>query len=170
MVAVALSPVGARVTRFVHQRLLLGLFAAFLLFAGSLFYRAGTRTHPLSRKVEVGVGIGVGGVAGFLGGLLGVGGGNFILPTLNWMGITPKVAAGTTSLVVVFSSLSGFLGHATLGGIDPTFLGVTAVAAAGGSIVGSQLMKTKLTNAQLKKVIGILLWVLAAKMITDLLR
>ena len=41
----------------------------------------------------MGAGVGVGGVAGFLGGLLGVGGGNFIVPVLNWLGLDSKVAA-----------------------------------------------------------------------------
>jgi uncharacterized membrane protein YfcA len=109
-------------------------------------------------------------VAGFLGGLLGVGGGNFILPVLNWIGLDAKVAAGTTSLVVVFSSLSGFLGHATMGGLDPVFVGLTALMAALGSIVGSQLMKIKVSSAQLKRIIGVLLWVIAAKMIFDLVK
>ena len=82
----------------------------------------------------------------------------------------PKVAAGTTALVVVFSSFSGFLGHATLGGLDSLFIGITAVMAAAGSIVGSQLMKTKLSSSQLKKMIGVLLWLIAAKMIYDLMK
>ncbi|HEY0949841.1 sulfite exporter TauE/SafE family protein [Nocardioides sp.] len=170
VVAVVLSPVGARLTPHVDQRLLLSLFAGFLVVAGALmlFYRAKARTEPLGRAAELGAGVGVGGVAGFLGGLLGVGGGNFILPVLNWAGLPAKVAAGTTSLVVVFSSLSGFLGHATLGGIDPAFIGVTAVAAGAGSIIGSQVMKTKMSNAQLKRVIGLVLWLIAAKMILDL--
>lgn len=169
-VAVVLSPVGARLTPHVDQRLLLGLFAGFLVVAGALmlFYRGKARAEPLGRPAEVSAGIGVGAVAGFLGGLLGVGGGNFILPVLNWMGLGAKVAAGTTSLVVVFSSLSGFLGHASLGGIDPVFIEVTAIAAGAGSIIGSQVMKTKLSNAQLKKLIGGLLWLIAAKMILDL--
>ena len=81
-----------------------------------------------------------------------------------------KVAAGTTALIVVFCSFSGFLGHATLGGLDPFFIGLTAVMAATGSIVGLQLMKTKLSNTQLKWIIGILLWLIAAKMIFDLLK
>lgn len=140
IVAVIASPFGARLTPHVDKRLLLGMFAAFLVFAG------------------------------FLGGLLGVGGGNFILPVLNWLGLDPKVAAGTTALVVVFSSFSGFLGHATLGGLDPLFIGVTAAMAAAGSIVGSQLMKTKLSSAQFKRVIGVLLWLIAAKMIFDLVK
>ena len=121
IVAVILSPFGARLTPHVDTRLLLGLFAAFLIFAGfmMLFYQAKKRERELSRRVEVAAGAGVGGVAGFMGGLLGVGGGNFILPVLNWLGLDAKVAAGTTALIVVFSSLSGFLGHATLGGLDP---------------------------------------------------
>jgi uncharacterized membrane protein YfcA len=170
--AVVLSPVGARLTASVNKNLLLGMFAAFLVFAGAmmLFYKAKTREQALSRPVEVAAGAGVGTVAGFLGGLLGVGGGNFILPVLNWLGLDAKVAAGTTALVVVFSSLSGFLGHATMGGLDPVFVGVMAVMAAGGSIAGSQLMKTKVSSSQLKKIIGVLLFVIAAKMIFDLLK
>jgi len=170
--AVILSPLGARLTPLVDKNLLLGMFAAFLIFAGfmMLFYKAKKREQALSRSVQVGAGAGVGSVAGFIGGLLGVGGGNFIVPVLNWMGLDAKVAAGTTALVVVFSSFSGFLGHATLGGLDPLFIGLTAIMAVAGSIAGSQLMKTKLSSAQLKKIIGMLLWVIAAKMIFDLIR
>jgi hypothetical protein len=168
--AVILSPIGARLTPFVDKKILLGLFAVFLVFSGfiMLFYKMKPREKPLGQTTEALTGAGVGSVAGFVGGLLGVGGGNFILPVLNWMGLDAKVTAGTTALVVVFSSLSGFLGHATLGGLDPVFLGINALMAALGSIVGSQLMKTKISSTQLKKIIGGLLWVIAVKMIFDL--
>lgn len=170
--AVLLAPLGARMTSQVNKQLLLTMFAAFLVFAGAmmLFYKPTRRAQPLSRATEISAGVGVGSVAGFLGGLLGVGGGNFILPVLNWLGLDAKVATGTTALVVIFASLSGFLGHAAVGSLDPLFLGVTAVMAAAGSIVGSQLMRHKLTSAQLKRVIGVLLWVIAAKMIFDLFK
>ena len=172
VMAVILSPFGARLTASVDKTLLLALFAAFLVFAGfmMLFYKARPREQPLNRPVEVGAGAGIGSVAGFLGGLLGVGGGNFILPVVNWLGVDAKMAAGTTALVVVFSSFSGFLGHATLGGIDPLFIGITAVMAAAGSIAGSQLMRTKLSSSQLKKIIGVLLWGIAIKMVLDLIK
>jgi len=170
--AVALSPVGARLTPAVDRRLLLGLFAAFLVVAGFLmvFHRARPRTRPIGRVAASISGAAIGSVAGFLGGLLGVGGGNFILPVLMWMGLDAKVAAGTTAIIVVFSSLSGFLGHVTLGGLDPRFLGVMALATASGSVVGAQLMKRKVSSTQLKKVIGGVLWVIAAKMAVDSLK
>jgi uncharacterized membrane protein YfcA len=115
--AVLLAPFGARLTPSVDKHLLLGLFAGFLVFAGfmMLFYKAKTHAKPLSPSTEAATGAGLGTVGGFLGGLLGVRGGNFIVPVLNWMGIDAKVAAGTTAVIVVFASLSGFLGHATLG-------------------------------------------------------
>ena len=132
--------------------------------------RAKPRTKALSRAASAGAGAAVGVVAGFLGGLLGVGGGNFIVPVLNGLGIDAKVAAGTTAMVVVFASLSGFLGHVSLGGLSPLFLGLMALMSALGSIAGSHLMKSKITSAQLKKIIGGLLWLIAAKMIFDLVK
>lgn len=167
--AVVLSPLGARLTPLVDRRVLLALFAGFLLVAGllMLLHRAKARERPLGRASSSVAGAGIGTIAGFLGGLLGVGGGNFILPVLTWMGLDTKIAAGTTAVIVVFSSFSGFLGHATLGELDPRFLAVTAVMAAVGSIAGSQLVKTKVSSAQLRRIIGGLLWVIAAKMAFD---
>ena len=170
--AVILAPVGARVAPHVDTNVLLGLLAAFLGFAGALmlFYRRSEAVRTRSRRAELAMGTGVGGVAGFLGGLLGVGGGNIVLPALNTAGLDAKVAAGTTGLVVVFSSLSGFLGRIAVGNLDGILVGVSAVAAAGGSFVGSRVMTTRISNVQLKRLIALILWVVAAKILWDLTR
>jgi uncharacterized membrane protein YfcA len=169
--AVILAPLGAGLTATTDRRVLLGLFVGFLVFAGAmmLFYRARPSRRTQSLPVEAATGATVGGLAGFLGGLLGVGGGNVILPGLTWLGLDPKVAAGTTALAVVFSSLSGFAGHAALGGLDPVFIVSMGGLAAAGSLVGSHLMRTRLSGSQLKRLIGVLLWVIAVKMALDLL-
>jgi uncharacterized protein len=169
--AVILAPVGAALSVGVDRSILLGLFVVFLVFAGAmmLFYRPPASRAIRSPAAEVSVGAGVGGFAGFLGGLLGVGGGNIILPGLTWSGLDAKMAAGTTALAVVFSSLSGFLGPVAVGSLDPTFVAVMAVLAAAGSGVGAYVMRTRLTSPQLKRFIGILLWAIAAKMALDLL-
>jgi uncharacterized membrane protein YfcA len=170
--AVVLAPLGARVTPLVNKTILLAMFAGFLLFAGfmMLFYRAAPKARSMSYPAEVGLGSAVGAVAGFLGGLLGVGGGNFIVPVLNWIGLDAKIAAGTTAMVAVFASFSGFLGHVALGGLNPAFVGLMALMVALGSIAGSHLMKTRLSSAQLKRIIGVLLWLIAAKMLFDLIK
>jgi uncharacterized membrane protein YfcA len=167
--ATILAPLGASFTARVDRHVLLGLFAAFLVFAGTmmLFYRAKAGKPAASAATTAGVGVGVGGVAGFLGGLLGVGGGNIVLPGLTWLGLETKMAAGTTALVVVFSSLSGFAGHAAIGHLDPWFVVTMAILAAVGSLVGSHLMQTRLSSGQLKRIIGVLLWVIAIKIALD---
>jgi uncharacterized membrane protein YfcA len=169
--AVVLSPFGARATLSIDQRVLLWLFSGFLVFAGwmMLFYRP--KSRAMSRDAAaIAMGTGLGGVAGFVGGLLGVGGGNIVLPFLNWLGLDAKVSAATTAFIVVFSSLAGFLGHVSLGGMDYTFLGVMASAAVVGALLGSYLMRFRLTPPQLKRIMGAVLCLAAAKIIQGLVR
>jgi uncharacterized membrane protein YfcA len=142
IVAAGLSPLGAYVSVGLNREILLWLFVAFLFFAAGmmLFYKSEQKDVESSKIKQITYGVSVGGFAGFLGGLLGVGGGNFIVPVLVWLGYNPKKASATTSFIVIFSSFSGFLGHATLGNINGTLLGLTAIGSALGAIVGAWLM------------------------------
>lgn len=169
VLAVIMSPLGAWSARFVDRSVLLWFFAAFLLFASymMLFYKPRVaREKPLE---SVWISGGVGAFAGFVGGLLGVGGGNIIVPTLTWLGHDAKRAAGTTAFIVVFSSLSGFLGRVSVAGLDWTFVDVTALAAIAGALLGAWLMKAKIQSPQLKRVIGVALLLAAAKIVWDLI-
>jgi len=157
IVATALSPVGAYVSQGLDRDLLLWMFVAFLLFAAGmmLFYRSKPKETQASFWKFIVYGVGIGAFAGFLGGLLGVGGGNFIVPVLVWLGFNPKKASATTAFIVIFSSFSGFLGHATLGHIDVPLLAWTGVGSAGGALIGSWLMTDKLKRNQVKLIIGV---------------
>jgi uncharacterized membrane protein YfcA len=168
--AVALAPLGAVAAPHVPTKILLAFFATFLVFAGSmmLFYRPHQGVRERKRPAEVTIGSGVGGVAGFLGGLLGVGGGNIILPALRGAGLDAKVVAGTTGFAVVFSSLSGFLGRISMGGVDGALLAVSVVATAAGSLVGSRLMSTRISSQQLKMLIAVVLYGVAIKIVVGL--
>ena len=170
IIATALSPLGAYVSQGLDRTLLLWLFVGFLLFAAGmmLFYQSKQREQASSQWKQVTLGMSVGAIAGFLGGLLGVGGGNFIVPVLVWLGFNPKYASATTSFIVIFSSFSGFLGHATVGSIDTALLAFTAVGSAGGALIGSWLMTDRLNRKQVKLIIGIVLLGIAAKMIWNL--
>lgn len=172
--AAILSPIGAYASQYVPRKWLLGLFVLFLLFAATmmLFYKASKHQKnsdaPMGRLVAVGAP--VGGVAGFIGGLLGVGGGNIIVPALVWLGIPPKNASATSAFIVIFSSFAGFAGRASLGNLDMRLLAYTVVGSVAGAVVGSWLMSKKMQNKQVKLVIGIFLYITAAKMIYDLLK
>lgn len=69
----------------------------------------------------------------------------------------------------VLSSLSGFLGRVSVGSLNLTLVAVCALAAATGSLVGSRAMATRVSSAQLKRIIAILLWVVAATILAGLL-
>jgi uncharacterized protein len=165
LLAIIFSPLGAYSTRYFSKELLILLFCAFLFFAGSmiLFYTTKTKREGDSssgKELKTGIGLGIG--AGYLGGLLGVGGGNFIVPALVWLGFDSKKASATTAFIVIFSSLSGFFGHT--GNINGRLLLFAAVGSIAGAIVGSWLMHRKLDAKQVKRIIGIVLYAIAVKM------
>ena len=170
LTAVAAAPLGALLAPHADKKALLGLLAAYLVFAGTMMLFAGQPARPraLTRRTETGAGAAAGTAAGFLGGLLGVGGGNIILPVLNGLGTGAKVAAGTTGVAVVFSSLSGFLGRISTGHLNIALMSLAAIAAAAGSLAGARLMTTKISTSQLKHLIGVVLWAVAATVIAGL--
>ncbi len=167
IVATVLSPLGAWVSQGLDKNILLWLFIGFLLFAAimMLFYEAKEKEQKSSPMKETFTGVFIGAFAGFLGGLLGVGGGNIIVPVLVWLGINPKNASATTSFIVIFSSFSGFLGHATLGAMDSSLLVLTGLGSAFGAILGAYLMTDKLNKKQVKWIIGVILLTIAIKMV-----
>jgi hypothetical protein len=166
VLAIIFSPLGAYSTRFFPEKVLLALFIAFLVFAGSmmLFYRPKQRVPSHSAKKELASGVATGTFAGYLGGLLGVGGGNFVVPALVWLGFDPKKASATTAFIVIFSSFSGFLGHATTGHVNLTLLSFSAIGSIAGALIGSWLMTEKLQSKHVKVIIGMVLYGIAIKM------
>lgn len=169
--ATILSPLGAYSSQYFPRNILLTLFILFLVFAASmmLFYMPKTADQQKNNGAQLALGIGIGAIAGFIGGLLGVGGGNIIVPALVWLGIEAKKASATTSFVVIFSSFSGFLGRASLGQLNAHLLIFTVVGSIVGAILGSWLLSKKLQNHQVKIAIGIILYFIALKMGYDLL-
>jgi hypothetical protein len=53
--------------------------------------------------------------------------------------------------------------------MDYVFLGVMALTAIVGALLGSYLMRYKLSSPQLKRIIGVVLYVVAAKIIWGLI-
>ena len=151
--------------------MLLWLFSGFLVFASlmMLLYSPKPTGRKSSVRTQMVQGSTIGGIAGFVGGLLGVGGGSIIVPALVGTGLDPKNASATASFAIVFASLTGFLAHATLSGVDYVLVGSTAAASIAGAALGAWLMSEKLKSHQLKYVIGVVLLATAAKMVWGLL-
>ncbi|WP_048149585.1 sulfite exporter TauE/SafE family protein [Thermococcus sp. AM4] len=162
VVATLMAPVGAYSGKFIPKVYVLWVFVAFLIYSGTMmiFFRPKEREGKGNHIVEGSL---IGGIAGFLGGLLGVGGGGIISPALILLGYEPKKVASTTALIVFFSSLSGFLTYWKLGTLDWELLLWVSLPAIAGGWLGTHLMHFKMSSAQVKKVIGVIMYVIALK-------
>ena len=170
---VLFSPLGVYLSNVVSKNILLAVFAGFMVLVGSLmlFYHPAKKPAEGQLKTRPVASSAVGGIVGFLSGLLGVGGGAFMGHFLVWLGMDGKEVAGTTAFVTMFSTLIGFLGHIgfEFTRLNYTFLAVTAVAALAGGKIGSWLTRYKMSGKQVKQVIGLFQYLVAGKIIIDLL-
>ncbi len=83
----------------------------------------------------------VGLAAGFLSGLFGVGGGILMVPAMVIvLGVAQKLAHGTSLAAVLPISLAGVVGYALDDKIDWPVLGLLAVGAVAGAVVGTHIL------------------------------
>ncbi len=167
-----LAPVGAKMVEYVPQHTLIILFAVMVTIAGVrtlLKSGQGEPTEMASKTRRAIVGGIVGGGAGFVAGLLGIGGGFIVAPMLMELGYPTKKAAATTAFIVTFSSFSGFLGHVAQGHIDMLLAGLSLVAVIAGSQLGAWFMANKAQPGWVKKLYGVVLLAVAAKLVYGIL-
>lgn len=168
--AFLMAPLGAWCMDYVSRDALLVLFAAITALAGVYSLKSGNKEAatppPPARRLWIGLGLGS--FEGFMGGLLGVGGGFIVAPVLMALGFPTKRAVATTSFIVTFASVSGFAAHAAAGRLEPTLTAVTLVAAIAGSQLGAWFMARRAKPAWVKRFYGGLLLAVALKLLWDL--
>jgi uncharacterized protein len=170
--AVIAAPLGAMSMAHVPRDALLLLFAAFTALAGAYSLKTGRQEAAAapSRQRRLLIGLTLGAVEGYLGGLLGVGGGFIVAPVLMALGFPTKRAVATTSFIVTFASVSGFATHAAAGRLDPTLTVLTVAAAIAGSQLGAWFMAQRAKPAWVKTLYGVLLLAVAVKLVWDILQ
>ncbi|WP_300668545.1 sulfite exporter TauE/SafE family protein [Desulfoluna sp.] len=164
--SILLAPVGAWVSHRLPTRIVLIVFVGFLAFSGAmmLFFKGSKYAsqyrddRPVVGPVLVGI------VAGFLSGLLGVGGGGLISPLMIAQGFNPKKIAAVTAFAVPFSSFSAFLTYAAMGSVSIKLLAFAGLAAWGGGYLGTLVMQRKMKPASVKKCLGVVLLLLAVRL------
>lgn len=83
----------------------------------------------------------VGLAAGLLSGLFGIGGGTIIVPALAiWLGMSQKLAAGTSVAAILPAAVVGAISYAVQGNIDWVAAGCLAVGIVIGAQVGTYLL------------------------------
>ena len=166
--ALVLSPIGAYSAKYVSKDTLMILFAAVVVVAAIRMVWSARQAEPetmmpLGKRSAYGSAIGA--FAGFMGGLLGLGGGFIIAPFLMWMGYKTKEAAATTAFVVTVSSFSGYFGHLAGGHINWVITIPVIIAVIIGSQLGAGYMSNKAKPKWVKQVYAVVLLAIAIKLI-----
>ena len=161
-----LAPLGAWSSHWISKQAVLAVFTLFLVFSGLMliFFRAGRFAGQFREDRPLFVPAVIGAAAGYLSGLLGVGGGGLIAPLMILSGFNPKKVAVITAFVVPFSSLSGLAAYLAMGHADWGLMLPAAAAAYLGGILGTRVMHARLQPGTVKKFLGALLLLLAVKM------
>ena len=157
------APLGAYCSKFLNDDIVKFLFMLLLFYSASMMMFG--KKKPLIHKENKSVLFIVGIIVGFLAGLLGVGGGNLLIPLLILLGFEPKKVAVTVSFVVPFSALGSFFTYASYVPIDWYLLACISVAAIAGGYIGNYLMYFKLEQHHIKRVMALILYLLAFKLL-----
>lgn len=141
-----------------------GLFAGLMIPAGLSMIKE--RNDSADRVEKMGYSYSLivteGLVVGAITGFIGAGGGFLIIPALVLlMGVSMKVAVGTSLIIIAFKSLIGFfLGDVMTMEIDWGFLGLFTGLSLIGIFIGSYLSNF-IDDAKLKKYFGYFIFVMA---------
>ena len=167
---------GGALSKSFNSTALLWVFVIFLLGVGArMIYSYWEKekvedTSPKSFSTNMYILIAVVGLAvGFIAGLLGVGGGIFIVPFMVYVCKIPtKMAAGSSHLIISFSARAGILGHATSHHFDIPLIVVTGIAVLIGGNLGARV-SMKVNTKMIKACLGLIMWSFAAQMLIALL-
>jgi uncharacterized membrane protein YfcA len=164
---ILLAPVGVWLNIQLPEKPLLLFFALFTAAAGVLMLSGWKpKREELSKRGLLTLGLSAGGVLGIVAGLIGRGGGSFVVPLLYIAGLEARMAAATSAFVVSCSGVSSFASHlATAAQPQWTVWIATVVSVLAGSQIGSRLMARRMRSYAVKLVFGWVLLGVAALMI-----
>ena len=111
--------------------------------------------------------LGVG--AGLLAGVFGVGGGILFVPTLVLLGLGQVEAAATSLLAIVPTAAAGVWRQRAYGNLRVRAALVLGIASIAGAEVGVQVA-TRVDEAHLRRLFGVLLLVVAAQLVVQATR
>src|SRR5689334_16750002 len=106
-----------------------------------------------------------GAVAGFFGGLFGVGGGIVLVPLLtNFLAFTQHRAHGTSLAVIVFTAIASVVVYATHGNVDVVTGAIVGLASVAGAPLGVRLAQ-RLSGPNLSRAFYVFLVLVAARLL-----
>lgn len=167
---------GGALSKYVDTTVLLWLFVFFLIGLGvrmvyTYWQKGKGEEKPRNLSTAMYVLIVVFSFAvGSISGLLGIGGGIFIVPFMVDVCKYPtKFAAGSSHLIISFSALAGIMGHATSHSLDIPLIAILGVTVLIGGNLGARV-SMRFKSRVIRAGLGLLMWGLAAQLLVKMLR
>lgn len=175
---------GGYVAQFVSALILKIVFAAVLTIAAFFMLRPATEGKSPGfmpqwlcwdrscgehqYRISMGLLIPAVALAGFIAGMIGVGGGLFVLPLLILLfGCPTRIAIGVSSTYVGITALPGFIGHLVGGSAFSIWVALPLAAAAFAGATLGPMLSLKVSVARLRVVLAIVLIALAIWMVVN---
>ncbi len=172
IVATLAAPFGVWLVQFTATNVLWWLYVAVLVF---LAFRMGfppkqddSLPSLVSDKTRVKAGVATSGISVFAG-LLGVGPGFLLMPTLVLLGFAARTAAATNSVIVTLPSFSAFLTHLPNAQFDWSLLIMATITSVIGAQMGSAFTAKRVKSITLTRMFAIALVLLAVQRVIALL-
>jgi uncharacterized membrane protein YfcA len=167
--SIIFAPIGTKIAVGIDTYYIKLFFAFFILFSATMMIRGKIKPKMRSKGSKKIVLMISGVIVGLLSGILGIGGGAFIVPLLIFLGYEAKKVAVMVSFIIPFATTSAFFMYSYLIEIDWYLLLSVAIGSILGGLLGNHIMLFKISAEQTKKIIAILLYIISLKMLSDLL-
>lgn len=163
------APLGSYLNMRIDLKPFMIIMAIILALAGMRMFMSPAneiKNPDLSAVKKAVGGVAIGSCIGLMGGLLGIGGGVFVVPLLIYLLKTPtKIAAASSTFIVCFSSFTGFLGYASMEEINWMFILPAAIASFVGGQAGARVMSSRLKGKSIRVIFSAILFILCFKLL-----
>jgi uncharacterized membrane protein YfcA len=166
IITTLVAPIGVWLLQFVNTTTLWWIYTGLLLF---LAYRMAfppkqddSKAIIITDTTRAKGGI-LSAFIGVFAGLLGVGPGFLMMPTLVLLGYTARLAAATNSVIVTLPSFSAFLTHLPNAQFDWLMLILTSISGVIGAQLGARFMAKRVKSLTLTRLFALALVLLAVQ-------
>lgn len=165
---------GSYIAHRIDTELIILLLSAVLFVAclRMFFFNGIGFSLGIEETEKIIIGAGAAFLIGVVSAIVGIGGGTFIVPLLLILGFETKNAAATSSFIITFMSLSGFLGYLGFGEqtLDARMLLYAGIAAFIGAQVGSKELFRRASSRTIGRMFAVVLLFVVGKLLYDLMR
>lgn len=154
-VTTVVAPFGALLAQYTNPTIIFVTYLAAVIFLAYTLFRPVKRDPNKAENYRLALLLAV--PISVLAGLLGIGPGFLLMPTLILVGFEAKHAAGMNALAVTPPSFSALIPHLSTAVWDPTLTVALVIAGSVGSFLGARVTSLYVPPVRLKQMFGVVI-------------